>query len=52
MSQGQAATWRLLEMKRAKGPYLVLQKGRGRDRVSLTLGYVARDEGQRALKRV
>ena len=52
MSKSEAATWRLVPMKRAKGPYFVLQKGRKHDRVSITLGYVAEDAANRALSRV
>jgi integrase len=52
MPQSEAQTWRVVPMKRAKGRYFVLQKGRGHDRVSITLGYVAEDAADRALKRV
>lgn len=50
MTSAKPRTWRLVPMSRARGTYFVLQTGRAKERVSLTLGYVTQEEAERALR--
>jgi integrase len=44
--------WRLVRTERSGGLYFVLEKGRARDRVGLTLGYIAQEAADSALTQV
>ena len=46
------ARWRLVRKQRAQGPYFVVQKGRGGERVGLALGYVPEGDATRALETI
>lgn len=46
------ATWRIVPKKRSQGPYFVLQKGRGAERLGLALGYMDRDSAEVALSTI
>ncbi|MEZ4235241.1 MAG: hypothetical protein R3F59_03575 [Myxococcota bacterium] len=46
------ARWRLCETDRSGGRYRILQKGRARERVGLTLGYLEAPAAERALEQI
>lgn len=44
--------WRLAPQERSGGTYQVAQKGRAKERIGLTLGYVSAEDAERALARL